>query len=169
MNMMMLMAIAVVKVMMETAMLMTTVTGMMVNLLMVMVVGDDHSFVLVTRGTDLISCVVAIPFRLSYGSETLRVTPPAHLETKWHGSVKGSGTLSLRPLGVSWGPFWSLWYGSGAFWLPFCLHIGCPGPQKLTQNAFPSSTSQIPEFADGYTLFNIFMIPKASQKAPQYR
>ena len=32
------------------------------------------------------------------------------------------------------------------------------------QNASPFSTGQNPEVADGYTLFNIFMLSKASQK-----
>ena len=57
--------------------------------------------------------------------------------------------------------------------LDFGYHVAsildAPGHKNEAQNASPSSTGQNPEFADGCALFIIFMIPKASQKAPKWR
>jgi len=51
------------------------------------------------------------------------------------------------------------------------VHFGChfasildaPAHKNEAQNASPSSTSQNPEFAYSFTLFIVFMIPKATK------
>ena len=58
---------------------------------------------------------------------------------------------------------------SGAFWLPFCLHFGCPGPQKWSPKCIPIFNKPKPWICGELKLSIILMIPKASQKAPKWR
>jgi len=113
-------------------------------------------------------------------------------------SVSNADKVSLPPiLGCSLrgpqggGSYWPAWPFSDLFFILFSntllgtiwepldailVYFGChfasildtPGHKNEGQNATPSSTGPNPEFAYGYTLFIIFMIPKAAEKEPKW-
>ena len=75
-------------------------------------------------------------------------------------------TFFEHPLGDNFGAFGIILVHLGYH---FASMFYAPVHKNDTQNTSPPSTSPNPYFPYGYTFFIIFMIPKASHKAPKWR